>query len=389
MSPAARLLCLIPLLCLTPTVRAAAPPAAAEVLEQFATGRDGDPLVVPVTIQGRQYPFLLDTGAVYTVYDVFFLPMLGRTREMEVFGPHGLTKMLHGQQPEARVGRLAVPRDGIAQVYDFRELREQSGLVVYGALGMDFLSRHVVRVDPDAGRVAFLRSAGHQGGERVRLFNNGTGLAAIEVDVGDGGPPALFAIDTGQCGNDSCSLGETLFWLLEQQGKLRRSRDSREHTVHGTRVEKRYRLERLAVGPFEHRDLSVGVSQLTRLGMPFLARYVATFDFPRATLYLNKGRNHHLPDPCDASGLTIEQHRGRLVITHVERNSPASRARLRRRDVVVAVDDRPVGEMSTLAVWRVLCGRGRGVRLTISREGLERTVRMVLPAESETARKRP
>ena len=51
-------------------------------------------------------------------------------------------------------------------------------------------------------------------------------------------------------------------------------------------------------------------------------------------------------DPDPRLGARFETREGKLVIAEVRRNGPAARARLRRGDVVVSVDNRPVAELA-------------------------------------------
>jgi hypothetical protein len=60
-----------------PLLSSAAPPEGA-VLETFAIDREGGPFLVPVTIQGKTYPFVLDTGSSCAIFDQKLRPLLGK-----------------------------------------------------------------------------------------------------------------------------------------------------------------------------------------------------------------------------------------------------------------------------------------------------------------------
>src|SRR5438045_6490262 len=62
------------------------------VLSEFNVARDGDFLFLPVTLQGKKYLFLIDTGATWNVYDRS-LPLGKPKGEVVVEAADGLVKL--------------------------------------------------------------------------------------------------------------------------------------------------------------------------------------------------------------------------------------------------------------------------------------------------------
>ena len=56
---------------------------------------------------------------------------------------------------------------------DRRYIRKAAGRDIYGILGMDFLRKHVVRIDFDAGKMTFLKEVGSQPGQPVPVIWEG------------------------------------------------------------------------------------------------------------------------------------------------------------------------------------------------------------------------
>src|SRR5262245_19042282 len=107
MSSVYRLACLF-LLVLPLSSKAAAPPP--DTVEEFDIGTDEGPIIVPVTIAGKKYPFLLDTGATHVGYDRSLRPQLGQSVESRTLNtPAGPTRVEFVVPPKASLGRLPLP----------------------------------------------------------------------------------------------------------------------------------------------------------------------------------------------------------------------------------------------------------------------------------------
>jgi hypothetical protein len=106
---------------LTSSLPAAAPERSVEVLERFAVRGDGDFLIAPVTIKGKVYRFILDTGCSSMICDSSLRPLLGaRIDRIAIKGTQSTAEVERYAAPEAFVGKLPVPQTEPVCVYDLR-----------------------------------------------------------------------------------------------------------------------------------------------------------------------------------------------------------------------------------------------------------------------------
>src|SRR5207302_2014602 len=68
---------------------------------------------------------------------------------------------------------------------DLRKIREASGEPIMGFLGMDFLGRYVVRIDPDRGEVLFLKSVPEDAGVPFPMPWSPDTIPEVTAEVGD------------------------------------------------------------------------------------------------------------------------------------------------------------------------------------------------------------
>jgi serine protease Do len=69
---------------------------------------------------------------------------------------------------------------------------------------------------------------------------------------------------------------------------------------------------------------------------------------------LAKGRRSDPPRPW--LGIHLEEHRGRVFVTHVAPDGPAEAAGIRENDLILGLDGRPIGGLAEF--YRALWGHG-------------------------------
>jgi hypothetical protein len=376
MSVLTRLSCLALLLVVPELVLAAAPPRSEPVLAEFAFDRDG-PIVVPLKIKGKSYPFMVDTGCTISVFDPALCSLLGaKVRNAEVNTPGGPARVTLFRAPEASVGELPFPQTGAVGVHGvFALVREQYGVGVWGALGMDFLQSHGLRVDFDRGRVAFLRSGRSFAGHRLPLVWSEGGCPCVEARVERDAEPVRFIIDTGDI--SSGSLGRVIYQELKGRGKLRHAGQMGGLTASGTDRLNLGQLDCLKLGPFEHKNLyfkQASTISNPRLGLTFWSRYRVVFDFKEQVAYLRKNSRHARPDAIDGSGLGMLLEEGLAIVSRVEERSPAAKAGIRKGDEVVLIAGRKAAGANLVVLRKLLEGKGRTVRVVVRRDSRDREV---------------
>jgi hypothetical protein len=359
---------------------APAPPQKTdEVIARFSFPKEVGVVLLPVGLKGKTYNFVLDTGATECAYDLSLAGLLGepiRTEEVGTPVGKGVPVKLYAA-PDARLGPFNLRTDGPVFAIDLAPFRETSGEEIYGLIGMEFLKRHVFRIDPDRGEVVFLRSVGPDPGRRVAVALDGK-WPFVEVALPDLGASGWFLVDTGAAGSCAGDLHEELFKALLQKKGLKPAGERLTESLAGRDTQRRARLGALSVGGNRHTDLLFGESKMSLLGMPYWSRYAVTFDFGGRALYLKKAGGFDRPDPADCSGLCLVRRRGQTLIDRVAPGSPAAEARLRARDVLLEVDGRSVGGLPLNSLRERLCTGGKRVRLVVVRSGAKREVALVL-----------
>jgi hypothetical protein len=365
---------------LTSSLLAAAPPTSVEVLERFAVHGDGDFLIVPVTIKGKVYRFILDTGCSSTVYDSSLRPLLGpHIDRIEIKGAQSTAELERYAAPAAFVGKLPLPQTEPAMVYDLRSAYHCAGVDVCGCLGMDFLKQHVVRIDFDAGLLIFQKGIGHEQGQPLRLHSGEiTDVPYVNADVCDSSPPEPFEVDTGDGGEGT--LGADLFTALCQLGKLKRVGQCRcwalkEHTA------QEGQLVRLKLGSLEHQGLIFSSGRDSRLGLGFLSRYRVTFDFPAGFLYLCKRKDFDHPSYRNRSGLHLHRAGGETVVESVDPDSPADKAGVKPDDILLSIGTLQADGARLFTLRQHLCSAGQTVPITLKRGDKQLKVFVQLEAD--------
>jgi hypothetical protein len=373
-----RVLLVLVFVALIPSSPAAGPPHDEAILERFTIAGDGDHLIVPVTIKGRSYPFILDTGCTWTIYDKSLRHLLGtRLEQVELKGAHSTAEVERYPAPPAAVGKLPFPKRASVLLYDFAPHRRAAGRDIRGLLGMDFFQHHIIRIDFDAGLLTFYKRIRPEG---QRLFLYGDRVRDVPyVDVAVGTElPEEFIVDTGCIGEGV--LGPALFKVLSRSGKLKKIGESRGWALEEFTTDKG-RLAKLKIGPFEHQGafLDSGVKNL--LGLGVLSRYRVTFDFPRKILYLRKGKNFARPSRTNRSGLCIHRPAGVTVIKYVEAKSAAAKAGIKPGDVLVSIGELQADRARLHTLWLRLSEAGKTVPLTLKRNGKPFTVQVHLASD--------
>ncbi len=331
---------------------------------RFPVARNGEPILLPIKWQGKNLSFLLDTGSRYTFFDSS-LP-LGEPKKQARFGNSNRQAVWSFYAtPEAFLGDYDL-RDSVESVIglDLSTARENNGLPIYGILGMDFLSHHVLYVDADAGECLFLEMTPEEIGEPFELvFQNG--IPFLQASIANYGESS-FLLDTSSFGLGSGSLEKQTWVELVDKGRMR---------ARGT-------LDELTAFGFVKTDLAQGGSVILKdlavqepvffkfdqsiLGLGFLSRFRFTFDFPNKVIYLNKGRSYDRRDGRDLSGMFLVRKNDKTSVKQVARSGPADTAGVCKSDVLLRIDEKDVSELSMFELRRLFSREG-SITVTLSR----------------------
>lgn len=319
-------------------------------------GTRGEPIVVSVEIDGRDFPFVVDTGASHTLLDSSLLDPAKRLGQV-VRGPgtHGMVEAPLYHAPRICVADFEFNWIKEVPALDFRPFRA-AGVQAYGVLGMDFLSRTLVHLNFDEGLLLLDDGtvSSRPQGKTLALKYDTLGRPCVELHFKDArGVP--FLIDTGDIGTGMIDV--RLAELLKRTGNVQMLDvwDRRLGAGGVDTVQKILSLDsRLA--DFRHRDLVFDSNRQNALGLGFLCRYNVTFDFAQSALILSPSKKFDLSDRNDGLGITRrEGERSNVwVIARVGAGSRAAAAGLSEGDRLIAINGRQVADLLPTTVWRLL-----------------------------------
>lgn len=298
--------------CATPTnpaVGSSGPSLLAETVINKDTGCGSAAIIVLRSEDGRELPFIVDTGAPMTALDKSLEPRLGKclgTHTLDNFG--ALYQGSVYAAPELYLGDTRLATDVNTITSDIlQKVSADAGRPVLGILGMDCLQHYCIQLDFKARKMRFLdpgriepkrlgkafpltfSSEGNDCVEWVRPYIHCSHLVGEEeIDL---------LIDTGH-GDDGAL----------EPGILRREIQARTlRPVSDPNDANEPRAACLAECVWNgecYRDLVLANGRNTKesddgensLGLRFLARHLVTFDFPHRMMYLKKTRTGPLVD---------------------------------------------------------------------------------------------
>ena len=341
------------------------------IVERFAIGTDGDAVYLPVTIAGRTYSFLLDTGATWTAIDKSLLPA---DAPAEMRKGRSATKdeitFEVCDAPIAQVGQINL-RDSVDRVVrlDLTQMRQISGDDFFGVLGLDFLSHHIVRVDFDRGECLLLNRVPPGAGQKLQMYQV-DGLPGVKART-LGGAVEYFAIDTGGIGSRvSGAITQSLYDRLAQHRSIRYVSSALQRDISGTVAAKFSQANGLEIGTLRINGPVFSVGSVSNLlGAGFMSRFIATFDFPAGCLYLRPGKAFDAADTWDRSGLHIIRRDGKALVYSVDKGSAADASGLREGDEILEVGNLEAADSRLMNLRELLCEAGTAIKVVYRRGG--------------------
>jgi hypothetical protein len=362
-----------------PASWAAAPPGiSVDVLERFAVDRDGGFLIVPVTIKGKSYPFMVDTGCTQTVYDDALEHLVGgMAGSAWVATPEKNILVYYYRAPDAYLGKLPLCR-GTVSVLDLSVFRRYSHKDIRGILGMDFLRHYIVHIDFDAGTLAIQKRLGPDPGAPLPLQFDRKSLPGVDADVAGKEWPDRFTLDTGYS-RGVATVEADLFDSLVSARMLKVTGKARFVSPGHDGTRQFGRLYRMKIGSFVLRQLDVtSTSGESRLGLGFLKRYQVTLDFPGRRIYLRKGKRFDQLAARDVTGLDLHRRGSQTIVREVRDKSPAASAGIKAGDELLMIGEVQAIRTPLLTLQQELCSFLDTVPITLKRNGKTVMVSMLL-----------
>jgi hypothetical protein len=339
-------------------------------------------LFLPVTINGRERLWCLDTGAQMTAIDTRFALDLGLKPEGKIKGSGAgrTVDVSFVKLPEFSVPGLRFQSQQAISLEIGELFKRMYGMDVPGVLGYDFLSRLVTKIDYAKRKLSFFHPE--------KFFYQGKGhiieaplteeTFSVPVTV-DGKFSGRWSLDLGAGG---CSFH---YPFAEENGLLAlpgverlgggAGGDFREKEVRFQSIEFAgftlsgplidVTLERTE-GAFRRKEL-VG-----NLGNTVLRSFILYLDYKRQQIIVEKGEDYGREFPSDRSGLmVIRSEKGEVEIYFVSPGTPGETGGFRRGDIIRSIAGKEVSACGGILGVRQLLQQSPGTELSImvAREG--------------------
>jgi hypothetical protein len=248
-----------------------------------------------------------------------------------------------------------------------REFREATGQEFFGIIGMDCLQSMAFEIDPDRGRITFLRSESLP----PPLLSRGIPIEGevrkpiVKADLGGIGE-VEFLIDSGFVGNarlvpediPRLNAVHRAKHLAKGLSEDIQSKFASDYTMVETLTIDGHCLERPILSQARQGDDRL-------LGLEVWSRFHATFDMPHRRLYLEKAKAFGEPWVYNQSGALMLRKNGETVVVGVDSTSPAGEIGIKAGDVILEIEGRPAGDFSPWEIERLFSPIGSSHRLKV------------------------
>ena len=274
---------------------AAAPPnpALPEELTIDEAATSGRPLIVKLRLEdGEELPIMIDTGSISTVLDKSLEPKLGRRLGTgHIPFPFDTTTGTQGvyQAPKLFAGNIALltgPR------IITMELHCPSNHLYKGILGVDCLRQYCIQFDFQSRRMRFLQPDNlntNTLGRPYPIITKNEGIALVAANL-FGDATMQLVLDTGFSGPFDAMLAPKVFRRLMDERKA--AGPTFAMSVRDGRSALAASFPKVELCGLTYTDLNFSSVDLrpkrikALFGLRFVARHIATFNFPKRTLYL-------------------------------------------------------------------------------------------------------
>jgi predicted aspartyl protease len=352
------------------------------VLFETKLGKALDAVLLPVTIEGKSYSFLLDTGSTFTVFDKSLEPLLGnplQIRQKTETAADKAMSLSFFKPIDVMLGKLNLKTKLPFLTVDLKFASKVLGRDFQGVIGMSFIHKYIWKLDFDQKIIKVLSSNSKITSDNydtsINILAAYKGVPVIKVELIENSIP--FLIDTGDTGSGRLTKG-VIDLLIE---KKLISDVALDEMVTASRVHltRRVRVNHFNVGSLKYSNLLMHESLQNAIGMRFLKRHVSVLDFPNKHLYLRKGLYSLMLDREDKSGIKIINDDGKIVIELIHKRGPAAVAGLKKGDVIESIYRMPFDGNDLLQVRDILKDEnGKEVIIKVNRDGKRIEVRFML-----------
>ena len=338
-------------------------------------------VLLPVTIEGKSYSFLFDTGSTFTVFDKSLEHLLGKPLQirLKTETPANGMSLSFFKPIDVMLGTLNLKTRSPFMTADLKFISKVLGRGFQGIIGMSFIHKYIWELDFDQKIIRVLSSnskiTSSNYDTSINIHATSRGAPVIMIELIENSIP--FLIDTG--GNGSGQLTKDVIGLLIEQRLVSDVASDAMVSISGVHFTRRVRINHFKVGSLEYSNLLMGESRQNAIGLRFLKRHRSILDFPNKRLYLRKGLYSFILDREDKSGIKIINDNGKIIIELIDKRGPAVVAGLKKGDVIKSINRMPVNGNDLLRVRDILKGEnGKEIIIKINRDGKSIEVRFIL-----------
>jgi predicted aspartyl protease len=339
-----------------------------------------DAVLLPVTIEGKSYSFLFDTGSTFTVFDKSLEHLLGKPLQirLKTETPANGMSLSFFKSIDVMLGKLNLKTRSPFMTADLKFMSKVLGRGFQGIIGMSFIHKYIWELDFDQKIIRVLSSdskiTSSDYDTSINIHATSRGAPVIMIELIENSIP--FLIDTG--GTGSGQLTKDVIGLLIEQRLVSDVASDAMVSISGVHFTRRVRINHFKVGSLEYRNLLMGESQQNAIGLRFLKRHRSVLDFPNKRLYLRKGL-YSILDREDKSGIKIINDNGKIIIELFDKRGPAVVAGLKKGDIIKSINGMPVNGNDLLRVRDILKGEnGKEIIIKINRDGKSIEVRFII-----------
>jgi hypothetical protein len=346
---------------------------------------------------GAPDDFIIDTGCTITALDQAWARHAEITTHGEM-ATEGVAGVGAGAWAPVTSLRIVAPNGDGVQVGDLKvavlELNDdmqtfdwskEAGLIGYDVLGrfsvdLDFDKQVMTLHDP-----ATFRYAGAGQSVPITMY---AGIPTVEVTL-NGSCRGQFLVDVGN--STVLSVNSDQVDRCHLFGAQRKEVQHWVGGIGGIMTETVCRLDSVKVGPFGwsepvagltlHHLGGAGSKEIQgNVGTSVLDRFHCTFDYAHGRLWLEPGRRYLERDRFTRSGIWVTRWSGNVYVGRVVRKSPGEAAGLKVRDIVRAIDGKPIEGWTPEQIDALLVDGppGKVVTLTIERDLVNQDVEVTL-----------
>src|SRR4029077_12178621 len=116
--------------------------------------------------------------------------------------------------------------------------------------------------------------------------------------------------------------------------------------IHGDEPSREVQLTQMRLGAYEHKELPFIEGKFNLLGLGYLSRYFAVFDFQNDRLILKRGPSFDKPIRRNMLGGKIVRRGGDTLVSGITPATPAHEGGLREGERILSIDGRDSRELS-------------------------------------------